>query len=64
MSKRTWKEIPEHNLEARMALDTLKFNESARGPAGESSLLQLYKVCSWLQFVAEGNTEIDKREND
>lgn len=53
----------EDNLEARVALATLSFNETASGPAGESSSLQLYKVCSWLRFVAEGNSETDKPEN-
>lgn len=46
-----------------MALATLSFNETTGVPAGESSLLQLHKVCSWLQHVAEGNSETDKREN-
>jgi len=54
------------NLEARMALATLRLNETAWGPhsAEESSLLRLYKGCSWLQVVAEGNSETDKRQND
>lgn len=44
-------------MEAGTDVATLSFDEFARGAAGESSLLQLYTVWSWLQLVAERSSE-------